>query len=259
MYFELNETKHRPIPFPKGPWLLTQVWNDMLFLHYQYDPSLIRPYVPIDFELDLFEDKAWVSIIPFKVTKMRPRGLPHIPFLHTYLELNVRTYVKYKGIPGIYFFSLDADKSLAVMGAQVGLGLPYKKAQMTFLQEDDQFYFRSKRNGAGSNYQFDVHYERQKILYEPLPDSLDYWLLERYCMYSILGDLVIRGDIHHDQWKVGMVHAEETVNTMLSSLQDGALHYSSSHMHYSRRKRFLFYPPKVVGKLSNPLKIGDNL
>ena len=251
MYVELKETKHRPISIPKTPWLLTQVWNDMLFLHYQISPIHIRPYVPKSLELDLYEGKAWISIIPFKVTKMRARGLPHFPFLHTYLELNVRTYVKYKGTPGIYFFSLDANKLLAVLGAQMSLGLPYKKAEMSFLQDDNQFLFNSKRAGTEPDYQFDVLYERQKILYEPLPDSLDYWLLERYCMYSILGNLVIRGDIHHDQWKVSMVHAEISANTMLDFLKEKTLDFSASHMHYSRRKRLLFYPPKIVGKISN--------
>jgi uncharacterized protein YqjF (DUF2071 family) len=251
MYFELNETKHRPFPLPKSPWILTQVWNDMLFLHYQIDPTLLRSYVPEELEIDLYEGKAWISIIPFKITKMRARGLPHFPYLHTYLELNVRTYVKYKGVPGIYFFSLDADKLLAVLGAQVGLGLPYKKAHMYFQQERDQFYFQSVRESSKQTYQLDVQYERKQILYEPLPDSLDFWLLERYSMYSILGNLIIRGDIHHDQWKVSMVHAHISTNTMLDFLQDEKLDPTPQHMHYSRRKRFLFFPPKIVGKIKH--------
>lgn len=248
MYFELSETKHRPFPIPNIPWILTQVWNDMLFLHYQVSPALLRPYVPQELELDLFEGKPWISIIPFKVTKMRARGLPHFPYLHTYLELNVRTYVKYKGIPGIYFFSLDADKLLAVLGAQMGLGLPYKKAHMSFQQEGDQFYFSSERIAHNKAYHFDVQYERQRILYEPEPDSLDFWLLERYSMYSFWGDFIIRGDIHHDQWKVSMVHADILTNTMTDFLPERALQFVPSHMHYSRRKRFLFFPPKIVGR-----------
>ncbi len=253
MYFELKETKHRPFPMPKAPWMLTQVWNDMLFLHYQIPPTLLRPYVPKEFEIDLFEGKAWISIIPFKITKMRARGLPYFPYLHNYLELNVRTYVKYKEVPGIYFFSLDADKLLVVLGAQLGLGLPYKKAHMSFHQEEDQFLFQSSREGSKQNYKLDVHYERTTILYEPLPDSLDFWLLERYSMFSIFGNLIIRGDIHHDQWKVSMVHADIFTNTMLNFLRDEPFNQSPSHMHYSRRKRFLFFPPKVVGRIKHTM------
>ena len=250
MYIELTETKHRPFPMPKAPWILTQVWNDMLFLHYQYPSSLIRQFVPQDLELDIYEGKAWISIIPFKVTNMRLRGLPLFPYLHSYLELNVRTYVKYNNIPGIYFFSLDADKLLAVLSANIGLGLPYKKAHMSFFQEDNDFFIKSKRIGSVPSYQFDAHYHRHKMLYEPLPNSLDAWLLERYSMYSIWGSYIVRGDIHHDQWKVSMVNADIINNTLLDFLRDDASYYSSTHMHYSRRKRFLFFPPKIVGKIS---------
>lgn len=93
----LRLTAHRPYPLPEAPWLMTQTWENLLFLHWPVDSALVKEHVPTEFELDTFEGQAWISMAPFQVKHQRFRILPEIPMLNEYLELNVRTYVKRNG------------------------------------------------------------------------------------------------------------------------------------------------------------------
>lgn len=114
----IMNTSHRPFPLPKGPWMMTQTWNDVLFAHWAVEPQSLRGIIPAALELETCSGKAWISILPFLLTNLRPRFLPPLPFISRFPELNVRTYVTYRGIPGIYFFSLDAASRLAVLSAR---------------------------------------------------------------------------------------------------------------------------------------------
>ncbi|PLT35052.1 YqjF family protein [Bacillus sp. V5-8f] len=242
MYKELKQVDHRPFPLPKAPWIMTQVWRNLLFLHYPIQPEAVEKYIPDELMLDTFEGKAWISIIPLRITNMRVRGLPPLPFLHSYLELNVRTYVVRDGIPGIYFFSLDADHLLAVAGARIGTGLPYKQAKIRFKEERETFRLISERLKEGDLLEsLDVSYKPSETLYETEPGSVDHWLLERYCMYSFHGGHLLRGDIHHEKWKVRDAKVDILFNSMAPYLCSNCSD-NPPIIHYSSRRRFFFYP-----------------
>ncbi len=115
----LFATAHRPWPLPSAPWIMTQRWNDLLFLHYSLDPELVRAKVPEVLTLDTYRQRAWVTITPFWINHLRPPGVPSLPWFSNFNEINVRTYVSYEGKPGVYFFSLDASNLSAVWGARV--------------------------------------------------------------------------------------------------------------------------------------------
>lgn len=246
--YEFDETKQRPYPLPRSPWLMTQVWNDLLFVHYPAAPNLLRPHVPKELELDTYAGEAWISIIPLKITDSRLRMTPPLPVINSYIELNVRTYVMYKGVPGIYFFSLDADSAVNILGARAATALPYKIAKMEFRQSGNEFYMKSERTRGKGDYHFEVSYTREERMQEPMPNTLDYWLLERYCLYSYYGSRILRGDIHHDAWKVSGVSADIHANTMLCFMEDGTPPIEPRLLHYARMKRFMFYPPEIVGR-----------
>ena len=115
----VDVVSHRPWPMPDRPWVMTQTWHDLLFAHWPIDPHEMRPKVPPEFELDLFGGMAWIGIVPFYMTNVAPRGIPSLPWVSEFPELNVRTYVHRGGRdPGVWFFSLDATSLLAV--AEVG-------------------------------------------------------------------------------------------------------------------------------------------
>ncbi len=126
--------RHRPWPTPRAPWVMTQVWSDLLFAHWALPAQLVRPLVPSGLELDLFQGLAWVGVVPFQMSGVRPRLLPAVPWLSAFPELNVRTYVRCRdrGVEkaGVYFFSLDAANPAAVAIARSTFLLPYFAAAM---------------------------------------------------------------------------------------------------------------------------------
>ena len=109
---------------------MRQVWHDLLFTHWPVHPDELRPLVPAQLELDLYNRHAWVAVTPFHMSDVRMRALPPIPGMSAFPELNVRTYVKFGGVPGVFFFSLDAASRLAVIGARAAYFLPYFHAEM---------------------------------------------------------------------------------------------------------------------------------
>ena len=127
----LQQTAHRTAPMPTAPWIMVQKWHDLLFAHWAVPVNKLRALVPRELELDLRDGKAYVAVAPFWMSGIRGRGMPPLPSVHTFPELNVRTYVTYQGIPGVYFFSLDAASRVAVKGARWFYGLPYFFANMS--------------------------------------------------------------------------------------------------------------------------------
>src|SRR5437867_5100192 len=121
----LNQTSHRPWPLPSRPWVTTMRWHDLLFLHWPVRPEIIRPLIPNGLELDTFDGAAWIGVVPFRMTGVRLRWLPPLPGISAFPELNVRTYVRVRDRPGVYFFSLDAGSRTAVAMARAWFHLPY--------------------------------------------------------------------------------------------------------------------------------------
>src|SRR5919198_1271217 len=101
----IEETAHRPWPLPRDPWVLYMRWHDLVFLHWPVRPDLVRPLIPKEIELEIFDGSCWIGVVPFRMSGVHPRLVPmslHFP------ELNLRTYVKRRDKAGVWFFSLDA-------------------------------------------------------------------------------------------------------------------------------------------------------
>ena len=138
----VESTAHRPWPMPSAPWLMTQSWNSLLFAHWRVDVAEMRRAVPDVFELDLFDGEAWLGVVPFHMTNVGLRAAPALPWLSAFPELNVRTYVRVSDRPGVYFFSLDAGRRLAVAAARALLNLPYYTAVMSVEHRDAAVHYR---------------------------------------------------------------------------------------------------------------------
>src|SRR5215472_9496625 len=145
MHCLLSQTEHRPIPLPSKPWIMVQKWHDLLFAHWEIEPGQIRRLVPSQLELDLFHRRAYVAVTPFHMSGIRARFLPPLPGVNHFPELNVRTYVRYRDIPGVYFFSLDAGSLTAVRAARASYGLPYLHAEMSVTAGAPQIEYSSRR------------------------------------------------------------------------------------------------------------------
>lgn len=212
-YGILDDVAHRPWPVPAGPWLMTQTWIDLLFAHWTVDPADLRGKVPAAFELDLFDGAAYVGIVPFLMTNVGFRGVPPLPGLSRFAELNVRTYVRAGGKPGVFFFSLDAASALAVFGARALLNLPYYPAQMRVTRDGSSIrYVSTRRTGPAD---FAGSYRPVGPAATPVRGTLEYFLTERYCLYHVSRrGRPYRLDIHHPPWPLQRAAAEIARNTM---------------------------------------------
>jgi uncharacterized protein YqjF (DUF2071 family) len=213
----LQTTAHRPYPLPGGrAWVMAQTWQRLLFAHWVVQVDVLRPLIPPTLAIDTYEGQAWVGVVPFRLTGLRLRGLPPLPLTNTFPELNVRTYVVKDGIPGVWFFSLDAANPLAVIGARLAFHLPYFNASMGIGVEDVVTHYISERTHRGANKaEFNGNYHPIGNVQDYPADSLDRWLTERYALYAAnKRGKIFRGDIHHYPWPLQPAEAEIERNTM---------------------------------------------
>ncbi|MFC3418404.1 YqjF family protein [Salinicoccus hispanicus] len=237
----LKYTEGRNAPLPEGPWSMYQRWEDLMCMHIPVEPEVLLPHVPDELELDIYDGSAWISIFSFNVRNMQLRGMPRFPYVHEFLELNVRTYVRYQNIPGIYFFSLDAAKVIPVIGARLG-SLPYFKAGMKAAKRNEWTHFSSHRQHGVPAY-FKGKYKSVSEPEKPLLGTLDYWLLERYYLFNTIKGAVVHIGIHHLPWKpaYSSVHYE---NGGINSLLPGDIEGEPVLAHYIEALDVIFWPVK---------------
>ena len=164
---------------------MTMSWLDLLFAHWRFEPETIRALLPAGLELDIFEGKAWVAVVPFRMEHVGPRGLNWLPGVSAFPELNVRTYVIADGKPGVWFFSLDAASVVAVRSARTGFHLPYFRAHMSCEERDGWVEYHSERRHPDAPPgEFHGRYRSVGPIYQSTPGTLEHWLTERYCLYA---------------------------------------------------------------------------
>jgi uncharacterized protein YqjF (DUF2071 family) len=231
----LNETEHRPWPLPKNRWIQAQTWEELLFAHWQVDVHAVRAELPPVLEVDTFEGRAYLGVTPFRVANLRPRGVPPVPLLSSFLELNCRTYVSYNGKPGIWFFSLDASSRLAVEAAKRLYKLPYHLARMTGPPA-----FSSLRVGGGRERAWRSTYEPSGVASPAPAGTLEHFLSERYCLYAVTEDARLqRAEIHHLPWQLQDANAEVLRNSVPPSRLEVS---GEPHVMYSARQDVLIWP-----------------
>ena len=238
----LSAVSHREYPIATGPWVMSQVWLELLFAHWPIQPDVLRSLIPPMFEIDTFEREAWVGIVPFRMRNVHPRGLPSVQGISHFPELNVRTYVTVDGKPGVYFFSLDASNPLAVAIARSVFHLPYFHADMTCEQKGDTIFYTSHRTHRNAPFaDYIAHYRpTAPIAYAP-QKTLAHWLTERYSLYTTFRNSLYRGEIHHAQWP--LQPAELVVEQDTMALSHGIhLPDTAPLLHYSQKQEVLIWP-----------------
>ena len=176
---------------------MMQIWSDLMFAHWPVSTKDLRSLVPEQLEIDTFDGQAWVAVTPFRLW-LRPRGLPPLPGVSRFPELNCRTYVKLGSKPGVLFFSLDAGSKLAVWAARRFYRLPYFYAKMTVRTNGGRFKYSCIRAGGGAS--FSAIYSPESMVRRALPTTLEHWLTERYCLYTHSLANIYRAEIHHHPW-----------------------------------------------------------
>lgn len=203
---------------PAGRPLMHQTWDKLLFLHWPISEHRLRPLVPSRLDIDTYDGTGWIGITPFTIRNLRPHFLPSIPILSSTHELNVRTYVHLDGVPGVWFLSLDASNPLAILGARMGFALPYFLARMSLKETNSEIQFVSRRrHPAAERADIHVKWRTHEKLPEAAPESLDFFLLERYCLYAARGGRLARTRIHHRPWPLKRATVQLLSSTMIES------------------------------------------
>lgn len=200
---------------------MRMTWHDLLFMHWPIEPGALRAVVPASLELDLYDGRAWLGVVPFGMKDVRGRCLPTLPGTGWFPELNVRTYVTCGGKPGVWFFSLDAASRLAVRGARRSFRLNYFDAQMSMAVDRDGTvrYDHVRTHRGAKPARFAASYRGRGDAYVPAAGSLEAFLTQRYCLYTVDGrGRPWRGDIHHLPWTLQPGEAELDAMDMTSQI-----------------------------------------
>lgn len=188
-------------------------WHDLLFAHWPVRARALESLLPSGLALDTFDGEAWVGVVPFRMSGVRPRVVPALPGLSAFPELNVRTYVTLDDRPGVWFFSLDVTKRLARDVARWRFHLPYRLARMKVEADGERVRYASDCREAQG--ELAIEYRPTAPARTAEPGSLDAWLTERYCLYSAdRRGRLFRGEILHAPWPLCPAEAEIRANTM---------------------------------------------
>jgi uncharacterized protein len=242
----LRASAHRPYPLPEGHWVQAQTWRDLLFAHWPVDPEALRPSVPMRLPIDTFDGRAWVAVTPFEVTGLRPRGGRPVPGLSRFAEVNVRTYTTLEGRPGVFFLSLDAAGLPAVVAARAIYRLPYFPARMSIERAAAGVSYRCERIGSRAG--LAVRYRPAGPVAEPAPGTIEHFLTERYCLYTVdRRGRARRAEIHHPPWRLRAAEAVIARNTMAATAGIALPPGPPARLHFSARQDVVIWPPRAVG------------
>jgi uncharacterized protein len=225
---------------------MAQNWHDLLFAHWPIPAEALRKIIPERLELDLFDGQAWMGIVPFRMSGVRLRGTPALPWLSAFPELNVRTYVVAEGKPGVWFFSLDAANAIAVEAARLSYHLPYFRARMSMSEDCEGIVYRSRRTDhRGNGEALEGIYSGDGEEFETKSGTLEYFLTERYCLYAQSGKgELLRAEIHHPPWKLQTACAYFKENSMAGPL--GFKISGGPALHFSRLQEVIVWWPERV-------------
>lgn len=184
-----------------------QRWEQLAFLHWRWNADEIQRTLPAGLFVDTFQGDAWLAIVPFYMRGIRPRFCPPVPGISNFLEMNVRTYVHdEQGRPGVWFYSLDCDQPLAVWTARTFFHLPYQHALMQAPISDGWIDYTCHRRGEASESRF--RYQLACETHPAEPGSLEFFLSERYLLFSQTPRGIRCGQVHHAPYPLADVKLE---------------------------------------------------
>jgi uncharacterized protein len=218
---------------------MSQTWHDLLFAHWPIEPQTLRPLVPAELALDIREGRCWIGVVPFHMSHIHARSLPPLPWFSRFPEMNVRTYVSVDDKPGVYFFSLDAASRLAVWAARTFYRLPYFHAEMAVGIQNNWVTYESHRHASPA--EFRGRYRPSGPAQIRSTGSLEHWLTERYCLYTVTGESVYRAEVHHHPWPLQEAEAEIEINTVGSAAGIPPLN-GAPLLHFSKKLEVLVWP-----------------
>ena len=220
-------------------------WKDLGFLHHRVAFQVLQAMLPPDLELETYDGTAWVSIVPFRMAGVRWRNTPAVPGFSGFPELNVRTHVRHRDKPGVFFFSLDATNLPFVLGARTLHGIPYLWSDIELSQRQDGFTMGSRRR-EGPPAAFHASFAPEGDAFEAAPGTFEHWVTERYCLYAHHRGRLWRTEVHHAPWALRRARFEVHTNDLLRSAGIEVLE-AAPVAHFSAGTEVVAYTPQAVG------------
>lgn len=200
--------------------VMHQTWRDLLFAHWEVPAEALARRLPPGLQPDLFDGRAFLGVVPFRMTGVRLAGLPPLPGAAAFPELNVRTYVRRRGEGGVWFFSLDAASRMAVEVARRWFGLPYFRARMACEAQGEALGYASRRDDRrGPPAELRARYAPCGPPAVAAPGSLDDFLTNRLVLFAPgRGGRLLRAQVEHAAWPLQPARAEFEANSMVDGL-----------------------------------------
>jgi uncharacterized protein YqjF (DUF2071 family) len=218
-----------------------QRWQKLSFLHWRVPAELLQSLIPPSLTIESFDGSAWLGLVPFSMESIRPWWSPAVPGISWFLETNVRTYVvDRRGVPGVWFFSLDANKQLAVTLARTFWHLPYKMATLSLECNDAADQVRSlsykghRTDSPRGDYTISVTVDRSLSPVVSAPGSLEHFLLERYVLFAQRRNgQMMTGVVHHAPYLYRSVRECHVQQSMTDAMGCSTSGRSPDHVAYS--------------------------
>lgn len=205
----LESLDRRAWPEPARRFAMHMTWSDLAFLHWPVAADALRAHVPRELEIETFDGTAWLGVVPFEMSGVRLRRCIGLPGTTRFPELNVRTYVRHKEKPGVWFFSLDAASRLSVRGARAWFGLPYFDARMVLEKRGEWIHYHSERtHRRAPAARFRARYAPGGAASSSGHATLERFLTSRYCLYSRCRGKLVRAEIDHPSWPLQPARVE---------------------------------------------------
>ena len=194
---------------PDQPVLMHQNWHHLLFLHWEIPAAALQALLPHRLTVDTFEGKAYIALVPFTMTGVRPILTPPLPWISSFHEVNVRTYVHLDGRdPGVWFFSLDASSKLAVLAARATYHLPYFESDIDLRVGEGALPtidYDSRRIDDRGAKPANAHLRYRPVegpVQPAAPGTIEHFLIERYILYAEHEHQLYRARVHHQPYPV---------------------------------------------------------
>ncbi|OLO37091.1 hypothetical protein BTR23_14255 [Alkalihalophilus pseudofirmus] len=200
-------------------WILNQTWKNLLFLHWPVHHEHLEQHIPKQLQIDSYRGIAWISIVLLMMDSISLKAVPFSIF-PAFPEINVRTYVVYNNEPGVFFLSLDAEHWSTYTLAKKWYRLPYYHSEISFYNDGSEYTYESiRRDKTSVNSLFHGTFSTKPEVFYAKPNTLEYWLLERYHMFSAdHSNHIYSTEISHRPWPLQLAEVEIKRNTLLSSL-----------------------------------------